>query len=307
MKLNEKKVRYIVRWKKRGKRSREIATELKVSRRRVNQIWKEYRKTGEIPEVGKRVGRPRKMITEEEKRIVKEAKARYKLGARMLEGIIERDYGIHIPHNRIHRILIEEGLAKEESKKKRRRKWIRYERKESLEAIHMDWHERENGEKTCIIEDDASRAILGGGEFEHASEKNSIAVFKNMMDVYGKIGRIKMLIIDNGSEFGAHRKDEMGNWSSEFKRVVESYGIKIVTSRVNHPQTNGKLERLNQTYEKVRDEFESFEELVEWYNTVRPHESLGWKCNDLETPEEAFWRKLSEESKLGIAARLFWW
>lgn len=40
-----------------------------------------------------------------------------------------------------------------------------------------------------------------------------------MMDEYEKIGRIMMLIIDNGSEFGAHRKDEKGNWNSEFKRV----------------------------------------------------------------------------------------
>ena len=176
MKLTKKKVRYIVRWKDRGKSSREIARKLKISKRRVNQIWKEYRERGEIPEIGRNVGRPRKMITEEERKIVKEAKARYKLGARMLEGLIERDYGIHIPHNRIHRILLEEGLAKEEKNKKKRRKWIRYEREHSLEAIHMDWHERENGEKTCIIEDDASRAILGGGEFKHASEKNSIAV-----------------------------------------------------------------------------------------------------------------------------------
>ena len=39
----------------------------------------------------------------------------------------------------------------------------------------------------CIIEDDASRAILGGGEFEHEYEENSIAVFRNIMIEYGKI------------------------------------------------------------------------------------------------------------------------
>ena len=52
---------------------------------------------------------------------------------------------------------------------------------------------------------------------------------------------------------------------------------------------------------------ESFEEFVWWYNNVRPHESIGWKHNDLETPEGAFWRKLSEESKLVRAVRLFGW
>jgi len=39
-----------------------------------------------------------------------------------LERIIEQVYGIHIPHNRIHKYLLEEGLAREEPKKKRRRK-----------------------------------------------------------------------------------------------------------------------------------------------------------------------------------------
>ena len=88
MKLTKKKVKYIVRWKERGKRSREIAKELKISKRRVNQIWKEYRKTKE-----------RDNRRGEEN--MKEAKKKYKLGARRLELVIDRDYRVHIPHNRI--------------------------------------------------------------------------------------------------------------------------------------------------------------------------------------------------------------
>jgi len=32
--------------------------------------------------------------------------------------------GIHIPHNRIHRFLKEKGLAQDEPRKQRRRKWF---------------------------------------------------------------------------------------------------------------------------------------------------------------------------------------
>ncbi len=307
MKLTKKKLRYLIRWKKRGKTSREIAMELKISKRRVNQIWKEYMETGEIPEIGKNLGRPKKEITEKEREIVLEAKKKYKLGARRLEPIIERDCSIHIPHNRIHRILLELGLAEENPRKKKRRKWIRYERKHSLSAAHMDWHDGSNGKKVCVIEDDASRMILAGAEFEHEYERNSIAVFEELMDEYGKIRMLGELIIDNGSQFGAHRTDEKGEWNSEFKRIVESYGTNIIRTRVNHPQTNGKLEKWNHTYEIARSDFDSFEEFIAWYNNVRPHESLGWKYNNLETPEEAFRRKLPEECKLGIAGRLFRW
>jgi len=70
-----------------------------------------------------------KELSEKKKEVIKEAKAKYKLGARRLEKVIEQVYGIHIPHNRIHIFLLEENLAKVEPKKKRRRKpYIRYER-----------------------------------------------------------------------------------------------------------------------------------------------------------------------------------
>jgi len=111
--LTERKIRYIVRHKRRGKRHKEY---LPIKKR----------------------GRKVKELSEEEKEIIKEAKAKYKLGARRLERIIEQVYGIHIPHNRIHKFLLEEGLAKEEPRKKRRRKpYIRYEREYSMSAGHI--------------------------------------------------------------------------------------------------------------------------------------------------------------------------
>ena len=165
-----------------------------VTKRRINQVWKMYRETGEIPVIGKKLGRPRtSKITEEEREIIKEAKEKYKLGARRLEPIIERDNGIHIPHNKIPRCLLKEGLAKENPNKKNRRKWIRYERKHSLSATHMDWHEGLNGIKVCAIEDDASRKILVGEEFEHAYEENSILLFEKLVKEYWKIRTLREL------------------------------------------------------------------------------------------------------------------
>jgi putative transposase len=46
-----------------------------------------------------------------------------------------------IRHNRIHMYLMAADLAHEDSKKKKRSKWIRYEPKHSLSAGHIDWHE----------------------------------------------------------------------------------------------------------------------------------------------------------------------
>ena len=44
--------------------------------------------------------------------------------------------------------------------------------------------------------------------------------------------------------------------------------IRHIKSRVNHPQTNGKLEKWNDTYETNRFKFENFDNFVNWYNTI---------------------------------------
>lgn len=58
------------------------------------------------------------------------------------------------------------GLAHEDASKKKRRKWVRYERKHSLSAGHIDGHELSWSDlNVCLIIDDASRTILAGREF----------------------------------------------------------------------------------------------------------------------------------------------
>jgi hypothetical protein len=42
-----------------------------------------------------------------------ETHKKQKLGARRLEKIIEFEHGIHIPHNKIHKVLLGHGLANE--------------------------------------------------------------------------------------------------------------------------------------------------------------------------------------------------
>ncbi|MEM3493657.1 MAG: IS481 family transposase, partial [Thermoplasmata archaeon] len=118
MKLTPKKIRWIIKRKQEGMTSKEIAFAMKVSKRRVNQIWQIYRATGKIPEIGKRLGRPKKQpLSEREKEVIIMAKKKYKFGARRLEPLIKRDYGISIPHNTIHEFLLQQGLAQENVKK----------------------------------------------------------------------------------------------------------------------------------------------------------------------------------------------
>ena len=51
--------------------------------------------------------------------------------------------------------------------------------------------------------------------------------------------------------------------------------IKHILSRVRHPQTNGKLEKLFDTVERgLAKGFSPIEECVRWYDCIKPHGAL---------------------------------
>ena len=100
------KVRYIIRHKKKGESSDAIGKDMKISTRRVNQVWREYKETGKQPIIGMGLGRPKKVITPEESEIIKTAFNRFKFGAMMLETVIDCIYNIHIPHDEKNRIKV---------------------------------------------------------------------------------------------------------------------------------------------------------------------------------------------------------
>jgi len=68
----------------------------------------------------KKFGRPKTYLEEADKCLILQIHKEQKCGARRLEKIIEHKYGKHIPHNAIHRFLLENDLAHKDKKKKRR-------------------------------------------------------------------------------------------------------------------------------------------------------------------------------------------
>ena len=298
MKLNKKKVNKIIKQKKLKLPSAFVASGVGVGIRRVDQIYKVYRDTGKIPEIS-RLRRPRKEIDKEERQVVIETYKQYRLGARLLEKVIKVKYNNHIPHNKIHMILIEEGYAvPNKNKQKRRKPWIRYERNHSLSAGHMDWMEDPITHKqVCAVLDDASRKILSGREFSSATAENSIKLVKEVIKEFGYIMKIREIITDHGTQFCANKFDKEGNAEHSFELFLHKEGIKHIKCRYKHPQSNGKIERWFQEYIRNRHEFQSFKEFIDWYNN-RPHGSLELKW--AECPNEAFRRKIPPECLLGL-------
>ena len=199
-----------------------------------------------------------------------------------LEKLIKRNYKLHIPHNHIHKILILLGHAKQKKKKDiRKKKWIRYERRHSLTAVHIDWYYDPVTETWVFaVIDDASRKMLALLEVESATTDWSIEGMKQAI----KHGKIKQCISDHGTQF-IHNP----GGKSRFKTFLKEQGIKNILCRIKHPQSNGKVEKWFQIYKNHRHAFNSKEEFLVWYNEVRPHLSLRFE--ELETPQQAFLRK----------------
>ena len=287
MKLTKSKILEILRRKNQGISTYQNKKRVGVSIRRVNQVYAEYLKTDKAPAIGRRMGRPNRPIKKEEAELVQKTYAKYRVSASTLELIIKRDCQIHLPHNHIHKIMIKLKLAKSKKKKDiRKKKWIRYQRRHSLTAVHIDWHFH-SLTRTWIfaVIDDASRKILALIECASPTTDESIKGMRIAM----KHGKIKQCISDHGSQFISNIDGK-----SRFKDFLKKNDIKQILCRIKHPQGNGKIEKWFGIYDKHRFAFKSIENFLIWYNEVRPHRSLHFET--LETPQQAFLRKIKAEA-----------
>ena len=295
VKLSERKIRWIIQQKLGGRGTGEIALIQRVSRRRVEQLWQAYRLTGVLPAL-KKSGRPKNAsISLRDAALILEAYDRLKVNALTLERVLKHTHGFSQPHNRIHAILKENCRAMPQQSKQTRRKWVRYEREHSMSLWHMDWKQLSDGRWWIAAEDDASRLIVGYGVFQEATAEHTIHVLKQAIE---KHGRPRELLTDRGSQFYANESERREKGISQFEAYLAEQGIKHLICRVNHPQTNGKLERIYGVYEQKQHQFRSIDEYVHWHNEIKPHLSLNIEA--LETPIQAFQRKLPLEKTQAI-------
>jgi len=288
MKLNKSKLIETLRKLNNGETAYQARKVAGVSVRRIYQVKKIYETTGEMPEIGKKAGRPRKMIEKWEREIVKKAYEKYRVSADTLERLIGRDYKKHISHRRIHYILLELGYAKAKGKKDiRKKKWKFYERRHSLTAVHIDWHYFK-GTWVFAVEDDASRKLLALVECKNPTTVKSIEGMEIALKYALKYGKIKQCISDHGAQFVANVIDAEG----KFEKYLKSKGIKQILCKVRHPQSNGKIEKWFDSYDRHREAYKNIKDFLHWYNDLKPHRSLKFEI--LETPSEAFKRKLKK-------------
>ena len=305
VRLKERKLEWAFKQKEKGIKNEELAYHCGVKVRRFQQLHKEYKMTGKIPELNwKR--RPRTYLTDEQKQLIDKAiKESGLLNSVAIRLYIKKYYNIILPNNKIHNYLLKKGVSKEDKEKKKQRKYCRYERDHSFSLGHLDWHVSKciPGKQVCVFIDDASRNIIAGDEYDNAFELYNINIVKEAMKMaYKKYSSIlREINTDKGPQFYANKKESDGEKGmTEFELFLKKQNILHIPSRRNHPQTNGKNERWFRTYEENRGRYKTFKEFIEWYNNKI---NLGLNRKEGITPNEAIINKLQPEAILGLFFR----
>lgn len=287
-KLNQRKINWVMKELEKKELSvNHIAKVQGITARRVRQLREYKDKTGEVFSLKVERETCLKPLKYEEICIIHDAREKYKFGSTLLERIIDKEYKVHIPHNRIQDILEIGGFAVPLNKKVKRKDWIRYERKHSNSMWHTDWTQLDDGRWFIAFEDDASRKIMSWGIFDNATSEHSVEILKRGIEINGKP---RAMLTGRDIQFYATEAEGKKQGKTVFQFFLEDQGIKHIVGRVNHPQTNGKQERFFGTVKSKLHEFKSMDDLIQWYNDIRPHMSLDF--DNLETPSQAFVRKM---------------
>jgi putative transposase len=227
--------------------------------------------------------RPWNQITpNEECRILAVARGYTELSSRQLSAWVTDNEGFAVSESTVYRILRREGLVKRQeiqpaAAKEYHTKTTRPHQMWATDASYfrvIGW----GYYYLVTVMDDYSRFILGWRLQKDMSANSLIEVVQEAVDATGMtdvpVENRTRLLSDNGA----------GYVSRAFRDYLHLVGIKHILSAPFHPQTNGKVERYQQSlkrevnqlpYELPSQLEKAIADFVDYYNYRRYHKALG--------------------------------
>lgn len=240
---------------------------------RTLQRWMHKLDTSNNWDLGDESRRPKtihRKITPELEREIISIKKKTGWGEKKIENFVD------ISHWTINKILNKHKLIDSPKRKRRRIKYIRWQRKHPNSLWQIDHSDQKIKDKYVIsVIDDCSRKSLAFVPVNSVTTDIVIKLIDDLIKIYGKP---KQILTDNGSAYGSKSKH------SRFDRKLKVRGIEHIRGAVHSPTTQGKVERLFQTFKREFLFCNGDSELWRMrYNHFRPHASLRNK-----TPDEIF-------------------
>lgn len=166
-----------------------VADQFGISRRRVQQLAKEYRDTGEMPTVQTPGRKPYATYPADLEARILELFDQHEQGAEAIAHILRSRDDISIDTNHVHEILKEhQHVTDNPNKRRRQRPWVRWERDFSLVTVHLDWYQNDRGDWCLAVGDDASRTVLGMIETAARFSAKSVRLLDKVRDSQADTG-----------------------------------------------------------------------------------------------------------------------
>ena len=218
-----------------------------------------------------------------EQRIVEVRREHPAWGGRKIAALLEREGVPGVPHpSTITGVLRRAGLLGEV--RTQPRKVERFERSRPNELWQADFkgHFAVGDGTRChplLVLDDHSRYCVGAWA---CPDEQGTTVERAFQAIFQQYGLPESMLMDNGAPWG--RDPRQGHTRLELWLI--RLGIGVLHGRPRHPQTQGKLERLNRTLGEevlagagVVASCAAMQQMLDpWrivYNEVRPHEALS--------------------------------
>lgn len=214
------------------------------------------------------------------------------LGSRKIKEML----GLEVSTTTIDRVIRDLGMMGEPGSRSRDKTFGRFERPNSIDMVQIDYKKWADGVNSIWILDDCSRFIMGHRVEATTSADDVLELLESTFTFWNLWP--KQILSDHGSEFYSVAS---GKGRSKLDVWCLRHGIEHIMGRVNHPQTQGKIERSHGSAKMEIGAFGSTDSLSEaresiaawvgFYNTERPHQALDYR-----TPLEHFMARLSEEN-----------
>jgi len=233
--------------------------------------------------------RRRNVLVEVETFIIAEREAHPRLGKKKLAVLLREDgyavsesYVGRVIHELKERKLLASGKKLSFFAQTGKHHEVQQVRRTKLRRAHKRGMELDtiirfiDGTKRYILTAiDVERKFAFAGAYTSHSSKSAADFLRRVIEVCPF--EIEELQTDNGSEFAKH-----------FEDACAALGLTHFNTHVRSPKENAFIERFNRTISEdfimlnralLRDDVDAFNlKMVDWllwYNTVRPHESLG--------------------------------
>ena len=218
------------------------------------------------------------------------AAAGHDAGPHTIAAHLQRTHGSSPAPSTIWKILSRHGLVTPAPRKRPRSSYLRFEADLPNETGQSDFtHWRlatGEGIEVLTFLDDHSRLALSVDAHPVVTAQLVLAQFRTTVAEYGPPAST---LTDNGLVFTTRVRGGRNTFENELNLL----GIDQKNGRPNHPQTQGKVERFQQTLKNwlraqpaaatLQELQTQLDQFRHYYNTIRPHRSL-----DRATPAEAY-------------------